>query len=287
MPFQEGWLLSMNSFRHLIPRLIKIHRFKFVRIRQFTQDHLENCFSQIRGYNGFNDRPEIRTFRGALRSVCINNILKPLSSGRNCEDDDGHQLITISSSTSSTVNLPMASDDLGQISANTHCETFNVSPPEDVTSERAELNAVEDDILFYVAGATLRRYSTCPDCCSVLRRSRDDKVGVFLHFKQYHDINDGLIALTDQAHDVFRQLESLFRRRITQLNKEGLIIHTLLQESSSLIIPACSEHSDIVNHKQKRLFFRLRLHAWAKATMREFQKEKEARQAAKKKQKLL
>jgi len=60
IPFKEGWLLSIASLHKLIPQLIQLHGFNFVSTRQFTQDHLENCFCKIRGSNGFNDRPEVR-----------------------------------------------------------------------------------------------------------------------------------------------------------------------------------------------------------------------------------
>jgi hypothetical protein len=59
MPFKEGWLLSIASLKQLVPQLIQNNRFNFVRTRQFTQDHVENCFCKVRGSNGFNDRPEV------------------------------------------------------------------------------------------------------------------------------------------------------------------------------------------------------------------------------------
>jgi hypothetical protein len=48
---------------------------------------LQNLFSIIRGRNGFNEKPELTAFVGALRSVAASGLAQPDSAGRNCEDD--------------------------------------------------------------------------------------------------------------------------------------------------------------------------------------------------------
>ncbi len=160
MPFQLGWLISIASLKELSKMLIEKCGFKFVRLRQFTQDHVENCFNQIRGRNGFNDKPEMRAFRGALRSVCVNSLLQPnTSSTTNCEDDHGHHLITVEE----TFDKVQPQDILV------------VQPPEGIPSD-APLTEVEEDVLKYIGGYCLKLSDSCIDCKKRISRPNGNKV---------------------------------------------------------------------------------------------------------------
>ena len=92
--FHVGWSVALNAMAQLSPQLIHIGA-PFVPLRRFGQDHVENLFSCVRGKNGFNSRPEYSAFRPALRACALTNLLKPISSGGNCEADDDHLLVSI------------------------------------------------------------------------------------------------------------------------------------------------------------------------------------------------
>ena len=59
----------------------------YIPLRRFGQDHIENLFAVVCGRNGYNDRPEYKPFRSALRSAALTNLLHPLGTGTNCEED--------------------------------------------------------------------------------------------------------------------------------------------------------------------------------------------------------
>lgn len=259
MPFQEGWLLSLASFCEMLPFLINECGFKFVRLRQFTQDHVENCFSKIRGVNGFNDHPEVRAFRGGLRNVCVNSILRPLSNTRNCEDDDGEQLLNLDSIQKNSEKVETAC--VTQTESQPSVSSEPPKPPEE--NSNPELSIVEEEILHYVGGAVLRHTASCGDCSNIICRPRSEE-RIFTYLKSFPHVTEGLCYISEECLETFREMESIFRKRIDEIYTSGNLCSTLFSVMSHLSLPACEKHLDSVNSRFKRYFIRLRLHAWAK-----------------------
>ena len=52
--------------------------------------------------------------------------------------------------------------------------------PAEFTADVDQLTDVEEDVLQYVAGASLRASSSCADCSQLVRLGKGEKVGVFL-----------------------------------------------------------------------------------------------------------
>ena len=52
LPSNKGWIVSISSICNLIEDLLQYDDAIFVRTRSFTQDSLENLFSQIRRDKG-------------------------------------------------------------------------------------------------------------------------------------------------------------------------------------------------------------------------------------------
>ena len=270
MPFQLGWQISIASLKALSKMLIEKYDFKFVRLRQFKQDHVENCFSQIRGKNGFNDKPEMRSFRGALKSVCVNSLLHPnTSSSTNCENDHGHHLITIDEKFENVQQQ----------------DILVVQPPEGIPSD-APLTEVEEDVLKYIGGYCLKQCDKCLDCKKLILRPNGNKEGVFLNFKEFKHINVGLLSLTEDANNAIEKLEKIFRLKIDTVNTQGMILHSILQEAADILLPVCEFHFEEHNNSTKKLFFKLRLHSWSKSQMLTYKAQTERLAAERKMNKL-
>lgn len=73
------------GFKTAVASLIGVGRFvfeqipqaKYVRGYQLGQDHIETLFSKIRSKSGFNNNPDVITFKSALRSLLVKTDITP------------------------------------------------------------------------------------------------------------------------------------------------------------------------------------------------------------------
>jgi len=235
---------------------------------------------------------QIRSFIGGLRSVCVNSLLKP-NSNANCEDDESKELITLdklmfcTSNLSESVSTALESECEPTVSQDSVTATIDeVVESWNHHTEQQNLCEVEEDVLLYVGGATLRASASCTKCSSLIRRPYGEKVGVFLMLKEYEFVKEGLLSMTEAASEVISKMEFCFRTNIDHLHTRENILSSLLNKVEDLKFPACPSHIDSLNIHHKSLFMRLRLHAWAKLYIRSFNAEKEAKIAEKKLKKL-
>lgn len=75
--------------------MLKKKGFKFVHLRGFNQDPLENTFGGVRDQNGRDTNPTCSHFRSALKTLLVNNFVSGRSPSKNCEDDDTSVLNTL------------------------------------------------------------------------------------------------------------------------------------------------------------------------------------------------
>lgn len=85
--FISGWQTTMRSLMFVWNRLKKVG-FKFLSMRAFNQDPLENTFCCVRQHGIANTNPTCFQFMAALKTVIVNNIAVSVNSIGNCEDDN-------------------------------------------------------------------------------------------------------------------------------------------------------------------------------------------------------
>ena len=81
--------------------------------------------------------------------------------------------------------------------------------------------------------------------------------------------------MTEAAARSTLQLEMCFRQHISFLFTRTDLLSSLLVAVKQINFPACDSHFFAFNEHYKRLFLRLRLHAYAKKQMRSFKKVSE------------
>ena len=64
-----GFITAALSTRMLALELMRNNDFQY--ILTYSQDHLELLFACIRGNNGFNNNPDLRTFKAALKRILL------------------------------------------------------------------------------------------------------------------------------------------------------------------------------------------------------------------------
>ena len=85
--FVKGLIVAAKSVRDVALSLLTRENlpFSYVLTYHFSQDHLELLFSAIRSKGGFNNNPDVRQFKAALRKVLLRTSIRGSKYG-NCQD---------------------------------------------------------------------------------------------------------------------------------------------------------------------------------------------------------
>ena len=95
-PVQSGIKLATSSILSLHRRLVVDGELKFLLSARFTQDALENTFSQVRAKGVLHPKPV--QFRFSLRLICLAQFMAVPSSGSYDVDDTPHLISFVKSS---------------------------------------------------------------------------------------------------------------------------------------------------------------------------------------------
>jgi hypothetical protein len=296
MKFKAGWLLSLESLRRLAKELIDRHGFRYVCLRRFTQDHVEvsyfmlqhaglekvfcnvilsvsllqNLFCIIRGHNGFNDRPSLAAFVGALRSVAASGLARLDSQSANCEDDECSSAVTAANATSPQV-IAHGSERSGAAAAAVDVaegtdESVSELPIQD------EPDSVLQDAVEYVGGFVVRK-SSCLSC-DLCRTALTGEVasGAFVRLKEYSWATRGLVKLSPAALQAFSKMEAVFMQQMPAMIRDGQLRSRIVAawQRAGIQVPACASHRRIVWQRIGQKYARLRLHHWCRLEMRRF-----------------
>jgi predicted nucleic acid-binding Zn ribbon protein len=128
----------------------------------------------------------------------------------------------------------------------------------DLAQHLVHLSAVDNDVLLYVGGASLRASISCSECSALIRRPVGEKVGVFLYFKEYNFVKDDLLSMTEPAAFAMRQLEIIYRANCDKVTTDKCVLQKLMTAASEVMLPACATHMIAFNERHKRLYMRLR-----------------------------
>uniref|UniRef100_A0A1I8HKK7 CCHC-type domain-containing protein n=3 Tax=Macrostomum lignano TaxID=282301 RepID=A0A1I8HKK7_9PLAT len=243
MPFKEGWLLSLSATKQLCTTLIRDHHFDYVCTRRFTQDHVENLFCIIRGHNGFNDRPELSSFVGALRSVAASGLAQPDSTSRNCEDDNCEAAIIAACAPTGAGDC-VTTKAGPQNSSSVVCQ----APQQQLLQKKLDswqgASNVSLEAAEYVGGYVLKRSRVlhCQVCNSLLTAS--ESAGVHIQHKTYSHAFRGLTAPSPVALVAFMKMEAEFAALtssfIIQPRVAARFVNHLREQLVAL--PACELH---------------------------------------------
>lgn len=87
IPSVTNWIRTIKGLQLICKRLLKAG-FKYIFLRNFNQDPIENFFGSIRSHGIRNTNPTPNNFISSFKALLINNFTSCHSVGANCEDDD-------------------------------------------------------------------------------------------------------------------------------------------------------------------------------------------------------
>lgn len=89
VPSIKNMVHTLRGFIYLSQNILQLHPKKYIILRVFQQDALENFFGCIRNYSGRENNPSASHFVTSFKALIINNFMSSHSPGANCEEDKG------------------------------------------------------------------------------------------------------------------------------------------------------------------------------------------------------
>lgn len=87
IPSITNWIRTIQGLQLICKRLLN-NGFKYVILRNFNKDPIENFFGSIRSHGIRNINPTPANFISSFKALIINNFTSSHSVGANCEEDD-------------------------------------------------------------------------------------------------------------------------------------------------------------------------------------------------------
>lgn len=178
------WKTGFLGFLGGLEVAISLHRdyvqgkkiLKFIPMYKFSQDHLENFFSAIRGRGGWNPNPTATRFMSAYKKLLVNTALKSKRDGANCWPLELISILNVSTTArkkSSTIS--------DNVNDSEEAEAANESDIDDMIlagwdyekplQELILLSPIVTDVVEYIAGYVgmgVVEQGNCPGCASAL-----------------------------------------------------------------------------------------------------------------------
>ncbi|XP_065075480.1 uncharacterized protein LOC135699203 [Ochlerotatus camptorhynchus] len=251
-PWQASIILATNSILRLQDLFLNEKGYSYLLTSRFTQDCVENLFSQIRIRQ---KKPTALQFKNLLKSVTISQFLSDVS-GSSYGSDEREWLIDFPSH-------------MRQLSQNKAKEKEKIVPLRNnlttIGTQAAldRMNDAEKNVVFHIAGMIVHKVAkhgaVCQQCIEkCIATSSDCHYNKFTVSKDF--TGQALVYVNNETFIFFLKLEIVFRNEINHCRNDQ-VFDTI--EHQLLNIPA--EHL-ILCHDLKRklirrfLHFRLKIH---------------------------
>ena len=203
--FIIGFITSALCAKKLAMDLMLKHEFQYFLIYKFCQDHLEPLFACIRGKNGFNNNPDLRTFKSAWKRILLRNSIIASRHG-NCvmfEEEACAPVFSFKWSKNRTPLRQPESDmsDEGEKELSTYLIT-----------QESTFSPYKDAIIAYVGGYIIRslmKSISCPTCyqAAVTNKKNVDLDHIFISMKD----RGGLLYPSRDVLKILKICETVFK----------------------------------------------------------------------------
>jgi len=93
-PIIKNWIAKIKGFQYLCKKLLN-QGFRFITLRSFNQDPLQNFFCQIRSHGLKNINPTCYHFQTSFKLLIITNLISSHSVVTNCQGDNCQNLTNL------------------------------------------------------------------------------------------------------------------------------------------------------------------------------------------------
>ncbi|XP_065081179.1 uncharacterized protein LOC135703781 [Ochlerotatus camptorhynchus] len=205
-PWQSSIILATNSILRLQDYFLNRRNYSFLLTAHFTQDCIENLFSQIRVRQ---KRPTALQFRNLLKSICISQYLTDVP-GSSYDPDDREWLIDFPSN-------------VHHLAQKKESEKENMCLPVAVPSDLPiappvlhTLNESERNVLYHISGLIIRKVAKKGSVCTICVSKCISTQPYLANFSKFTILKDftghALIYANEETFLFFVNLETIIRR---------------------------------------------------------------------------
>lgn len=244
-PLQTGILLATECVLELQEKFLNIYKFNFLLLSRFTQDALENLFSNIRSKNPV---PTAKEFKTALRLIAVSQYFVEPSHGNYGVTND----IPL-------VDLLASGDAISDIDMDkTNMETLEFTSTMDITLK-------EKESLFYLLGSIIKNIKSnqlhCANCMSSVIADNDNSIKEFKFLTDLKSYKEGtLIYPSKQIFEIGLHAELFFRKHETQLTSGVVKLEQLTPLLLDIINADSFPNCHNIIKRFITLFFKSRIH---------------------------
>lgn len=215
-PWQSAIILATNSILRLQDMFLNRKNYTFLLTGRFTQDCIENLFSQIRIRQ---KKPTALQFRNLLKSICISQYLTDVP-GSSYDPDDREWLIDFPSN-------------VRQLGKQKESEKENVSVPPAVSSGSVSapsamqtLNESERNVMYHISGLIIHKVAKKGSVCSTCVSKCISEQPFLANFSKFTILKDftgnALVYANEETFIFFEKLESLIRAHVKTSDISGI-----------------------------------------------------------------
>lgn len=253
-PVQRGIVISTTSIINLTEYLINERSFQFIFTSRFTQDCVENLFSQVRRKNVI---PDPLQFVHNLKLIAVAMYMMQVNNS-NYQNDDQEYL---------TGFLEYLSEKKSNTRRNIQIKDFsNINTVPDYKNCTIKLRILDMNSLYNIAGYIINSIiKTCKICKSCIRSAASKTVlqyaySKFVQYKSY--TTNSLYYVNMKTFHIFVKLEKIFRHyskyfsQMKNVDLKSFLIQKCQGINAEHILPCHDLYSKIM---KRFIVFRLKI----------------------------
>lgn len=255
-PVQTGFILTTTSILELVEMMLD-EGYKFVLTSRFTNDNIENLFSQVRANNAL---PTPVAFKVKIRTICMAQFIKNIRSHRETIEDRGTDTASLVQHQCHQPLAILQKNDMNNENLTSTTITLKHSAQ---TTSNEEADSV-GYIGGYIVSRVLKQSKNCPICkdAAVLNDGTRDK-NHLISMKEYKE--NALMHSSDLLTEFLQILESVFRsvdlknvHRDTKIHE--VLCQLMMMQTASIVLPPCHN----LKEKLIKRFAKMRLIIWTR-----------------------
>lgn len=245
-PFQRSWYITLTAFQKISKMLLVEQNLKFVMLRRFNQDVVENLFSQCRlDKGGLRSHPNSVEALQTLSTLAISMFMTPHKSKTNCEADGEINLLSLHSTSSLLNDTSHNSFESALVtkSYSNYCDEIRSAKSIGLKSiwltDKIEgLPNIDRKICEYITGAgicKMKKKLNCNECISKVIDIENTENNFICNKNYCPDRKKGLLQPTLAMSMQFYTIENIFRKK----TKDNLLQPKIKQQLSHAINSLC------------------------------------------------
>lgn len=237
VPTVSNWISNLKKFIYLRKKMLD-NSFRFIVLRNFNQDPIENFFGCIRSHGVRNTNPSCAAFSSSFKTLIINNFLSSSTINFNCEEDDTTGALNNLASLIYSENVELEGREEQVLCPNIEAPVYNIPSQIDEEAVKYVSGYVIQKLLKKINCITCKNYLTGPSDSGSVIAAREYKINSlktpsrnFLSFfKEMYSIYEKQFSFLIYLKNVKKNFISILNNRTKFYNQ--CPIHTNIKEES-------------------------------------------------------